>query len=135
DIDLFYPKFSVRVKAGYFVKQPLPAYIMHGTKGSFLKPRADVQESNLLAGMKPNRTDWGTEPESAWGLLHVQDDQSVVGYVTSEQGNYYDFYAAVYESLITGSPMPVTADDGINVMRIIEASLESNRQQRVVKVS
>ncbi len=132
DILLLYPTMRMRLKAGYFVKQPLPAYIFHGTKGSFLKPRADVQEPNLLAGLKPNLTDWGTEPENAWGLLHVTDEPDIAGYVTSSQGNYYDFYDGVHKSLTSDNPMPVTVDDGINVMRIIAAALQSHEEKRAI---
>jgi scyllo-inositol 2-dehydrogenase (NADP+) len=132
DILLFYPTMRMRLKAGYFVKQTLPAFIFHGSKGSFLKPRADVQEANLLAGLKPNIIDWGTEPENASGLLHVTDDPDVVGYVTSLQGNYFDFYDGVHKSLTGNEPMPVTVDDGINVMHIIAAALKSHQEKRMI---
>jgi len=133
-IVLFYPNMRMRLKAGYFVKQPLPSFIFHGTNGSFLKPRADVQESNLHAGLKPNIIDWGTEPETAKGLLHVSGEPDVVGYVTSLQGNYFDFYDGVHKALTGKEPMPVTVDDGINVMRIIEAALKSHQEKRVISL-
>ncbi len=132
DITLFYPTIRIRLKAGYFTRQPLPAYVFHGTKGSFLKPRGDVQEPNLLAGLKPNLTDWGTEPENVRGLLNVEDEPPLVGYVNSLQGNYYDFYDGVHRSLTGEDPMPVTVDDGINVMRIIEAALKSHDKKQVI---
>jgi len=134
DILLFYPSMRMRLKAGYFVRQPLPAFVVHGTKGSFIKPRADVQETNLVAGLKPNLTDWGTEPETAWGLLHVADEPDVVGYVTSLQGNYYDFYDGVHKALTNGEPMPVTVDDGINIMRIIAAASKSHEEKRIISL-
>ena len=134
DILLFYPTMRMRLKAGYFVKQPLPAFIFHGTKGSFLKPRADVQEANLQAGLKPNIIDWGTEPESANGLLHVTGEPDIVGYVSSLQGNYFDFYDGVCKALSSDQAMPVTVDDGINVMRIIAAALKSHEEKRIISL-
>ena len=44
---LFYKNLRVRLKGSYLVREALPAYIFHGTKGSFIKPRADVQETDL----------------------------------------------------------------------------------------
>ncbi|UEG49931.1 Gfo/Idh/MocA family oxidoreductase [Ferruginibacter lapsinanis] len=133
DILLYYPSFRIRLKAGYIVKEPLPSYIFHGTKGSFLKSRADIQEPNLLAGMKPNLTDWGTEPASEQGLLHIEKDgTSIREKIPSLQGNYYDYYDEVYKGLTKSLPMPVSADDGINVMRIIEAAITSNAGQKVI---
>ena len=135
DILLFYPSLRMRLKAGYHVREALPSFIFHGTKGSFLKSRADVQEANLLAGMKPNTNDWGTEPEAAWGLLHTEkNNQLIREKQPSLQGNYYDYYDGVFQSLSANSPMPVTVDDGINTMHIIAAALQSNEEKRVISL-
>lgn len=135
DMLLYYPGFRVRLKSGLIVRETLPAFIFHGSKGSFLKNRSDVQETNLAAGMKPNLTDWGTEPEAAWGLLHAEKDGQVIREnIPSLQGNYYDYYDGVFKALTQGDPMPVTVNDGINVMRIIEAAISSNAEKRVVSL-
>ena len=47
---LFYKKLRVRIKGSYVVREALPGYILHGLKGSFIKPKTDVQENMLLAG-------------------------------------------------------------------------------------
>ncbi len=135
DILLYYPAFRVRLKSGLIVREALPSFIFHGTRGSFLKSRADVQEADLLAGMKPNLTDWGTEPETEEGLLHTEKDGIIIRErIKSLQGNYYDYYNGVYLSLTGDKPMPVTADDGINVMRIIEAAMTSNKEKKMVNL-
>lgn len=136
DILLYYPTCRVRLKAGYIVREPLPSYIVHGTKGSFLKSRADIQEPNLLANMKPNLTDWGTEPVSEQGLLHIEKDGTFIRErIPTLQGNYYDYYDGVHKGLTQDLPMPVTANDGINVMRIIEAAIESSSIKKVISFS
>jgi predicted dehydrogenase len=61
---LFYKKLRVRLKSSYTVREALPGYIFHGLKGSFIKPKTDVQEEMLQAGKIPGSSDWGTEPES-----------------------------------------------------------------------
>ncbi|MGG9970176.1 Gfo/Idh/MocA family oxidoreductase [Ferruginibacter sp. SUN002] len=128
DILLYYPTFRIRLKAGYIVREPLPSYVFHGTKGSFLKSRGDIQEPSLLKGMKPNTTDWGAEPESEQGLLHTEKDGKIIRErIPTLNGNYYDFYDGVYKGLSSSNPMPVTVDDGINVMRIIETAIQSNQ--------
>src|SRR5690606_34538199 len=53
DLTLLYPTLRVRLKAGFFVREPLPAYILHGKKGSFIKSRGDIQEDELKLGKKP----------------------------------------------------------------------------------
>ncbi|MCA6450192.1 MAG: Gfo/Idh/MocA family oxidoreductase [Chitinophagaceae bacterium] len=133
EILLYYPMMRVRLKSGYQVREPFPSYVIHGRKGSFLKTRADVQETRLLANERPNLTDWGTEPISEQGLLHTEKDGLVIRErVPSQQGNYYGYYEAIYQSLRQGKPVQVSAQDGIYVMQIIEAARESSRNRKVI---
>lgn len=131
DILLYYPKNRVRVKAGFFVKEPLPAYILHGTKGSFVKSRADVQEDKLKEGTKPNATVWCSEPEDKQGLLHTANDKI---HVPTENGNYYQLFDGVYNAIANGAQEPVTAAQGVQVMKVIDAAQKSSQLKQVVQV-
>lgn len=133
DILLYYSNFRVRLKAGFFVREPNPSYMVHGKKGSFLKSRGDVQEDELKLGKKPNLTTWGTEKEGQEGLLHTEIDGKIVREkVPTFQGNYYDFFEGVYQAIANDHVEPVTAQDGVNVMRIIEAAFQSSEQKRMI---
>ncbi|WP_199784709.1 Gfo/Idh/MocA family oxidoreductase [Nostoc sp. 'Lobaria pulmonaria (5183) cyanobiont'] len=50
----------------------------------------------------------------------------------SSQGSYLGYYDAVYKSIVNNQPTAVTAEDGINVMRIIEAAIKSSNEQKVI---
>jgi predicted dehydrogenase len=133
ELILYYDKLRVKLKAGFLVREPAPAYIIHGTKGSFFKNRADAQEEYLVTGIKHNTLDWYTEPESEYGLLHTEKDTKVIREkVKSSQGSYLGYYDAVYKSIVDNQPVTVTAEDGINVMRIIEAAIKSSNEQKVI---
>ena len=133
DVVLFYPSLRVRLKAGFFVLEKLPGFIIHGTKGSFIKSMADVQEANLIAGMVPNTNDWGIEPASEMGTLHTEINGVVTKKkVQSLKGDYGNYYEEVYKSITENKTMPVTCDDGITVMKLIEAAIKSNAEKRVV---
>ncbi|MBV9987278.1 MAG: Gfo/Idh/MocA family oxidoreductase [Chitinophagaceae bacterium] len=133
EILLYYPTLRVRLKAGYQVREPLPAYSIFGRKGSFLKSRGDVQEAELIRNSKPNLEDWGTERETEQGLLHTEiSGKTVREKIPTLQGNYYDYYDGVYQALRNNKPMPVTADDGIRVMQIIDAAVRSNAERCVI---
>ena len=133
DILLYYPDFRVRLKAGFFVREANPAYVIHGKKGSFLKPRGDVQEDDLKLGKKPNLTDWGTEAKNKEGILHTEINNDVfVASVETLQGNYYDFFEGVYNSILNDEPEPVSAKEGVHVMQIIEATIQSSAQKKVI---
>ena len=133
DILLYYASFRVRIKAGFFVREANPAYIIHGKKGSFLKARGDVQEDELKLGKKPNLDTWGTESVTKQGLLHTEINGKILKkQIPTLQGNYYEFFDGVFNSITNDIEEPVTAIDGIHVMKIIEAAIESNAQQKVV---
>lgn len=136
DILLYYSDKRVRLKAGFFVREPNPYFVLHGKKGSFLKPRGDVQEDELKLGKKPNLTTWGTEAEEKKGLLHTEINGLIIREkVPTLQGNYYDYFEGVYCAIVENKTEPVTAQEGANVMQIIEAAIESNAQQKVVVIS
>jgi scyllo-inositol 2-dehydrogenase (NADP+) len=135
DLLLIYADLRVRLKAGFFVKEANPAYTIHGKKGSFLKPRGDVQEDDLKVGKKPNLESWGTESESLQGLLHTEiDGKEIREKIPTLQGNYFSFFDGVYDAISNHKTEPVTAQDGVKVMQIIEAAIASNTQQKVINL-
>jgi scyllo-inositol 2-dehydrogenase (NADP+) len=132
---LYYPSFRVRLKSSYQVREALPGYVLHGSKGSFIKPKTDVQEGMLQSGALPNMPNWGREPESERGLLHTEKDGQIIReHIPSLTGNYLDYYEGIYQSLRNNKPVPVSAEDGLNVIRIIEAAIESSREHRVIEI-
>lgn len=135
DITLYYPEKRVRLKAGFFVREAVPAYVVHGKKGSFLKERGDIQEDVLKTGEKPNRKDWGTEPAGKEGLLHTEiNGEEVRKTIPTLQGNYYDLFDGVYQAIAEGKEEPVTAADGIKTMKIIDAAAASSEQKKIIEL-
>lgn len=135
DITLYYPEKRVRLKAGFFVREAVPAYVVHGKKGSFLKQRGDIQEDVLKTGAKPNRNDWGTEPKDKEGLLHTEiNGEEVRKNIPTLQGNYYALFDGVYQSITENKTEPVTAEDGIKTMKVIDAAFASSEQKKIIQL-
>ena len=135
NILLYYDTFRVHLKSSYSVREPLPGYIFHGLKGSFIKPKTDVQEEMLQAGEIPGGSNWGTEPASQKGLLHTDTDGNVKReYIESEQGNYNEYYDGIFEAIRNDAPLPVIAEDALNVIKIIEAAYRSNQTNCVISL-
>jgi len=133
---LDYSDKVVRLKAGLQVRESVPSYIIHGNKGSFLKSRTDVQEKALLANQKPNTPNWGVEPIEEQGLLHTEKEGLIIRKkVASETGNYGMYYALVAAAIQENKEMPVTAKEGIQVMKIIEASFKSNELKKQITLN
>lgn len=135
DILLRYSDMRVHVKGGYFFRQPLPEYSLFGKGGCYLKPRSDVQERQLDTGMKPDDPDYGREPAGREGHLYLgARDESERELVAAPRGNYMEFYDGVYNAIADDHAEPVTAVDGVRVMRVIDAAFQSQRTGVVVKL-
>jgi predicted dehydrogenase len=130
---LYYPSHRVRLKSSYQVREPLPGYILHGSRGSFIKAKTDVQETMLQAGKTPGGADWGKEPENEKGFLHTEKDGKIIKeYIPSLQGNYGDYYDGIYNAIRKNASVPVSAEDGLKVIAIIEAAFISSREKAVI---
>jgi scyllo-inositol 2-dehydrogenase (NADP+) len=106
-----------------------PRLTVLGSKGAYVKHGIDPQEEALLAGGTPGTPGWGEEPEHAWGKVGAGDD---VRPLRSEPGNYLRFYGEVAAAIRDGAPPPVTAEQGIAMMDLLDAAKLSAREGRVV---
>ena len=135
EVLLYYPSSRVRIKGSYQVREALPGYVLHGSKGSFIKPKTDMQEAQLQAGMLPTDAAYGIEPETEKGLLHTEVDGNIIKeYIPSHNGNYTDYYEGIYQSIRNNAPLPVTATEGMQVIKIIEAAFKSSEEKRVIEL-
>ncbi len=133
---LNYSDKVVRLKASCLVREPFPSYIIHGLKGSFHKSRTDVQENALLANKKPNSPNWGEEPIEERGFLHTEKGGIIIREkVPTETGNYGTYYALVEKAIRENKEMPVTAKEGIQVMKIIEAAFRSSELKKQISLT
>ncbi|HEY6900888.1 MAG TPA: Gfo/Idh/MocA family oxidoreductase, partial [Puia sp.] len=123
----------VRLKSSYLVREPLPTYSIFGHKGTFLKTRGDLQEKHLLAGGMPEGENWGIEADSDRGLLHTEIDGKVIReLVPSEKGDAGDYFRGIYQAIRNNKPLPVTAEEGALVIRVIEKAYESLAAKKIV---
>lgn len=123
-IHLSYPNdLNIFLTSSLLVADPQKAFVLHGSEGSFVKGRSDVQEEQLLNGMKLSNPVYGIEPPESKGRLTIIDEQGVpkITYVDSENGNYIGLFEAVYQSLVNQVPYPVTEEQIITQLEILEA--------------
>lgn len=135
DVKLHYPTHTATIKSGTLAKIPGPTYQIHGTKGSFVKYGLDVQEENLEKGQIPNTPNWGMEPESIWGTLKAEcEGVEISSVIQSEKGDYRDYYINLRDAIWGKTEIAVTAEEGANVIKIIELAIQSNKKRRTVDV-
>lgn len=54
--------------------------------------------------------------------------------VSTLQGNYFSFFDGVFNSISNDTIEPVTAQDGVKVMQIIEAAIASNAEKKAINL-
>jgi scyllo-inositol 2-dehydrogenase (NADP+) len=134
EVNLFYSRLKVTLKASVFVKEAGPRFILHGTKGSFIKYGIDPQEEALKEGLMPGSANWGKDDPDYFGILNAEmNGQQFYGNIETEPGNYMGFYDNVRDVITKGAEQAVQPEEARNVIRVIELAFES--QMRGGKVS
>lgn len=120
---LMYPDgLNVFIHTSLLVARPLPAFIIHGINGSYMKDRTDVQEKQLDQGKSPLDKNYGIENSGDDGKLTLmeRDGKKTFFSVPAEKGNYGCLFDAVYEQIRNGQSFPVTEEDILWQMEILE---------------
>jgi predicted dehydrogenase len=87
----------------------------------------------LQAGTNTRNGRLGTEPESERGLLHTEKDGKIIReYVSSSRGNYGDYYDGIYNAIRNNEDLPVSAEDGLKVVRLIELAYGSSEKKKII---
>jgi len=121
---LRYPNnLNVFVTGSLLVAQSGPAFVLHGTKGSFTKARADVQEAQLLQGLAPTAPTFGVEDPAQIGTLTLADaaDVRTTTAYPSRPGSYLGLFEAVYQTLRNDQPYPVQEQDLRTQLTLLES--------------
>src|SRR5215471_11778123 len=134
ELKLDYGFLKVILKSGMLVREPGPRYMVHGTRGSFLKYGEDPQEVFLRAGKLPSEVEnWGRESQEIYGLLHTETDGKIVREkYPSLKGDYGYYYQNLYKTIRENAPLREKAEHGYNSIRLIELAIESNKQRTTI---
>jgi predicted dehydrogenase len=130
---LYYPGHRITLTSGMVFMTQLAGYKIYGTKGCFIKNRSDVQEADLIAGKIPGADHWGVESKEDYGTLYTDNDGLISHRVIpSKAGNYGIFYEKMADAILNNAEVPTSAQEGKNIIRILEAARNSAFNKRVV---
>jgi predicted dehydrogenase len=126
---LNYDRLRVILHASLLVSGGVPRSVLHGTRASWAKHHADLQEKQLVAGVRPDSPGFGDDPDP--GILY----DGATGERTEipvPAANQIAYYIGIREALLGRQPNPVTAEQAVAVMAILETSFESGAQGKVL---
>jgi predicted dehydrogenase len=121
DIRLDYGKLKVTLKSSLLVREEGPRYIIHGTKGSFVKYGIDIQEDHLKAGLMPRMEGFGVEPSNKWGILNTEiGGQHFKGHIETEAGNWDLLFQNLHGAIVDGKELYIKPEQVLEQIRVIE---------------
>ncbi len=132
DLTFYYGLRRVLLSASRLIASPRPRFAVHGTEANFVKYGLDPQEPLLKIGGSANDPGYGVDPEANYGTLTLGDGTREI--IPSERGDYRLYYSGVANAIQTGAPPPVTAEDAVTGLKLMELARESAREGRRVKI-
>ncbi len=125
---LAYPQRRVVLHGTMLAAAESARYIVHGTRGSYVKFGLDPQEDRLKAGERLPQEDWGYDMRDGVLTLASGDELDAQTLLTVP-GNYPAYYAAIRDALNGQGENPVPASQAIRVMELIELGIESAKHR------
>lgn len=128
---LRYPETRVILHASMSVADNRFHLAAHGSGGSFVKYGLDRQEAALKAGRKPGDAGWGEDDGPVvFTRADEETETAVQEPITLERGDYRLYYAGVRDAIAGTGENPVTGEEALAVMELLELGLRSAHQRR-----
>lgn len=107
-------------------------FAVHGTAGSWVKEGLDTQEQAALAGVSPGASDWGIDPVQ--GTFTLAGNPAARTAIDNRRGNYGAFWKAVADAILHGDQPPVSIEQALATMTVLETALASASQARTLRL-
>lgn len=122
-VHLKYPNgLQVFITASLLVANPMPAFILYGKKGAYIKERTDVQEDQIEAGMQLDDLQYGVEVKNKEGVLTYYEDgiTKKQEHVASIKSSYLNIFEDIYQTIRNNKPYLVTESQILKQIEILE---------------
>jgi predicted dehydrogenase len=128
-VQLNYERLRVILHASLLVSGGVARSVIHGTRASWMKHGADIQEKQLVAGVRPNAVGFGIDPNP--GILYdgATGEQTEI---PAPVGNESGYYVGIREALLGWQPNPVPPEQALVVMAVLERSFESGAKGQLL---
>ena len=118
---LQYPQgLQVYLHVSLLCAKPLPAYVIHGQKGSFITDRTDIQEKQLDRGLSLQDEAYGDDRSAGELTLVDVNGQYHKESIQAPRGDYSQLFESVYQQVRNRQPYPITEEDILCQLEILE---------------
>ena len=137
-IMLNYGSLRVVLHAGSLVKKTGPRFLVHGTKGSFIKYGLDPQEAILRAlHEKPENNPLVDVKNYFDNIIQVTTDvdgHELTASIDKPMGCYREYYEKLCCAILNNGDPPVTALEALDTIKIIEFAFKSHQEKRQISL-
>lgn len=107
-----------------------PRITLYGDKAALFQYGFDGQEQALKEGQAPGDPGWGETPDGRVVLKVPDGTESVLQPL---KGSYENYYANIAAAIRDGTPLEVSPDQALTVMRMLDTARQSAKEgQRVL---
>ena len=125
---LSYPQRRIILHGTMLAAAESARYILHGTRGSYVKFGLDPQEDRLKNGERLPQEDWGYDMRDGV-VTRAEGETLVEETLLTLPGNYPAYYTAIRDALNGSGENPVPASQAIQIMELIELGIESAKHR------
>lgn len=122
---LSYPQRRIVLHGTMVAAAESARYIIHGTRGSYVKFGLDPQEDRLKSGERLPQEDWGYDMRDGV-ITRVEGEELVEETLLTIPGNYPAYYAGIRDAPNGTGEL---ASRAIQIMELIELGIESAKHR------
>ena len=102
-----------------------------GSRGSYRVTPSDTQAEAIVAGHRPvsDGDAWGLDAEERWGVLSTEAGEERI---PSLAGRYQDYYTQFAAACRGEAEVPVSGEEGLRTVEVLDAARESAATGRTV---
>jgi len=127
-VQLLYSDKEVVLRTSPYTADPMLRYQVETDRGTWRKYGLDPQEDRLKEGYVPTLEDW--LPNEDTETAQWSSEQGIEEYPI-QQGNYMRLYEGIAHVVLGNtSAMPVNIQQALDVVKVMEAAIESENSQR-----
>ncbi|MGO2088975.1 MAG: Gfo/Idh/MocA family oxidoreductase [Oceanisphaera sp.] len=131
-VQLHYRDKEVVLHSSPYHPGPTLRFKLQGELGCYIKRGFDPQEERLQNGIVPDSPFLAKEAVDDYGIFYSDDDAQVI---ESEIGGYRHFYQATAQAIRGEAPPPVSMQDALDGLNIINLAERSSAEGRTVSLT
>jgi len=112
---------------------PAPRYVLHGTRGSYVKHGVDPQEDVLRTGARPGAQGWGVDAVDGLLILIGDAGQPQPRRLPTLPGDYVRYYGAIRDAIRDNGPNPVPPEQAVQLMEMLDLGRQSAAEGRALR--